>query len=133
MTIPVTHAVSFPLKQISIIGLGLIGSSWVKALRKSGLVEKVVGYDRNLDSMQQALQLDIIDDYCDSAAQAVVGSQLVILSVPILAGAGILKLIKSSLADALKVRLQQMLKLSMAVISLILFLVTQLRAVKKAV
>jgi 3-phosphoshikimate 1-carboxyvinyltransferase len=98
MTIPATHANHFPLKQISIIGLGLIGGSWVKALRKSGLVEKVVGYDRNLDSMQQAQQLNIIDAYCDTAAQAVMGSQLVILSVPILASGEILEQIKSALS-----------------------------------
>jgi len=93
-----TGAISLPLKQVSIIGLGLIGGSWVKALRKSGLVEKIVGYDRNLDSMQDAQKLGIIDCYFDTAAKAVTGSDLVILSVPILACSEILNEIKSSLS-----------------------------------
>jgi 3-phosphoshikimate 1-carboxyvinyltransferase len=102
MTMPSANAInlpiSFPIRQATIIGLGLIGGSWVKALRKSGLVEKVIGYDRNLDSMEQAQQLNIIDRYCSSAAESVLGSQLVILSVPILACEGILAEIKDSLS-----------------------------------
>ena len=82
--------IAFPINKVAIIGLGLIGGSWVKALRKQGVVQTIVGYDRNLDSMEQAKQLNIIDEYAGTAKQAVEGAQVVILSVPILAGAEIL-------------------------------------------
>jgi 3-phosphoshikimate 1-carboxyvinyltransferase len=95
MTVPAT--INFPIKKIAIIGLGLIGGSWVKALRQKAVVETIVGYDRNLDSMQQAKGLNIIDDCATSAAHAVEGADVVILSVPILANSEILKEIKGSL------------------------------------
>ena len=84
---------------ICIIGLGLIGGSWVKALRERGLVGAVKGFDRNVDSMQQAVQLGIIDEYAQSAALAVLGADVVILSVPILACKDILIEIKPFLSD----------------------------------
>lgn len=94
--------IAFPINKVAIIGLGLIGGSWVKALRKQGAVQTIVGYDRNLDSMEQAKQLNIIDEFTGSAKQAVEGAQVVILSVPILAGAEILNEIKPALlADAI--------------------------------
>ncbi len=89
-----------PINQISIIGLGLIGGSWVKALREKNLVKKVVGFDRNLDSMQQAVDLGIIDQYAQSAKDAVKNADVVILSVPILAIKDILLEIKSNLPNA---------------------------------
>ena len=51
------------LPKVAIIGLGLIGCSWVKALKLAGCTGSISGFDRNLDSMQQALQVGLIDDY----------------------------------------------------------------------
>lgn len=76
--------------RVCIIGLGLIGGSWVAALRQSGVIGHVVGFDRNLDSMQEAVKLGVIDEFVDSAAIAAQGSDLVILSVPTLAISAIL-------------------------------------------
>ncbi|MEH6345940.1 MAG: bifunctional prephenate dehydrogenase/3-phosphoshikimate 1-carboxyvinyltransferase [Bermanella sp.] len=84
---------------VCIIGLGLIGGSWVKALRERGVVGKVKGFDRNEDSMRQAVQLGIIDEYAQSAALAVLGADVVILSVPILACKDILIEIKPFLSS----------------------------------
>jgi 3-phosphoshikimate 1-carboxyvinyltransferase len=84
---------------VCIIGLGLIGGSWVKAMREKGVLGKVTGFDRNLDSMQQALKLGIIDSFAESAALAVKNADLVILSVPILAIKDILVEIKPHLSD----------------------------------
>ena len=73
------------LGRVAIIGLGLIGCSWVKGLRQAGVVDTVVGYDRNLDSMQLAKLEGIVDDYVTSPAEAVRDADFVIVSVPILA------------------------------------------------
>jgi 3-phosphoshikimate 1-carboxyvinyltransferase len=85
---------SRPLYSVAIIGLGLIGGSWVKALKERGIIGNVVGFDRNQDSMQQAVELGIIDEYSSSAKQAVTSADVVILSVPILACRDILIEIK---------------------------------------
>ena len=95
----ISTTINFPIKKIAIIGLGLIGGSWVKALREQGVVETIVGSDRNLDSMQFAKAHNIIDEYSVSASKAVEGADVVILSVPILASAEILKEIKGSLSE----------------------------------
>jgi len=42
------------IPKVAIIGLGLIGCSWVKGLRAAEVVGQVQGFDRNLDSMQEA-------------------------------------------------------------------------------
>lgn len=86
-----------PITRLTIIGLGLIGGSWVKALREQGVLLHVVGFDRNQDSMLQAKESGLIDSYADSAAQAVENSDVIILSVPILAVKSILLDIKDSL------------------------------------
>ncbi|MDF1763950.1 MAG: bifunctional prephenate dehydrogenase/3-phosphoshikimate 1-carboxyvinyltransferase [Oleibacter sp.] len=73
------------IPSLAIIGLGLIGGSWVRGLRERGCVDYVCGYDRNLDSMQQAKKLGIIDEYSDDLAKVVCDADLIIISVPILA------------------------------------------------
>ncbi len=71
------------LGRVAVIGLGLIGCSWVKALREAGAVQSVAGFDRNLDSMQQAQQVGIIDDYSEQLAEVAADADFIIVSVPI--------------------------------------------------
>ncbi len=93
-------ALSSPIiSHVCIIGLGLIGCSWIKALRSQGAVTSVIGFDSNLDSMEKAVELGIIDEYASSAKEAVKNADLVILSVPILATKRILLEIKDSLSS----------------------------------
>ena len=92
-----TAAAPLMLGRVAIIGLGLIGCSWVKGLRQAGALDSVVGYDRNLDSMQLARSEGLIDDYADTPALAVENADFVIISVPILAIRGVLEAIKPAL------------------------------------
>jgi len=89
----------FFIKRIAVIGLGLIGCSWVRGLRDRGCVGSVTGCDRNLDSMQQAVELGIIDDYASSPAEAVANADLVIVSVPILSVRPVLESIAEGLPE----------------------------------
>lgn len=91
---------SYSISQIAIIGLGLIGGSWVKALREVNPHWNVIGFDRNIDSMQQAQSLGVIDAFANTIDEAVAGADLVILSVPILANREILQQAKASLSPA---------------------------------
>ncbi|UZK03952.1 bifunctional prephenate dehydrogenase/3-phosphoshikimate 1-carboxyvinyltransferase [Venatoribacter cucullus] len=88
----------FFIPRLSIIGLGLIGCSWAKGLRVRGCVGEVLGYDRNLDSMQEALTSGIIDRISPDLAAAVEGADLVVISVPILAVRPVLQEIAPHLA-----------------------------------
>ncbi|WP_159990976.1 prephenate dehydrogenase [Pelistega ratti] len=49
------------INTLGIIGVGLIGGSFALALKKAGLVENVIGYGRDQQSIQQAKDLGIID------------------------------------------------------------------------
>ena len=40
-----------------VVGVGLIGGSFALALKRAGLVERVIGVGRTLDNLQRALQL----------------------------------------------------------------------------
>ncbi|MCI1931836.1 MAG: prephenate dehydrogenase/arogenate dehydrogenase family protein [Clostridia bacterium] len=51
------------LKKVGIIGLGLIGGSLAKALRKRVGVEKIVALNRNEDVLKTAYNEGVIDEY----------------------------------------------------------------------
>ena len=91
------HSLFIP--RVTVIGLGLIGCSWVKGLRVRGCVGEVHGYDRNLDSMQQALQIGLIDDFSTEITDAVRDADLIIISVPILAVRQVLQDIAPAIRD----------------------------------
>jgi 3-phosphoshikimate 1-carboxyvinyltransferase len=90
---------SLHINKVAIIGLGLIGCSWVKALKLAGATGSISGFDRNLDSMQQALQLGLIDDYSLDITDVVAKANLVIISVPILAVENVLEQIKGAIGE----------------------------------
>lgn len=87
------------IPNVAIIGLGLIGCSWVKALKLAGCAGSISGFDRNLDSMQQALQVGLIEDYSLDITDVVRDADFIIISVPILAVGDVLEQIKDSLTD----------------------------------
>ena len=70
-------------KQISIIGTGLIGGSLAKALRKSGFAKTIVGADQSETALQTAVELGVIDRYSTDLIEAVAGSDVVVLAVPV--------------------------------------------------
>jgi prephenate dehydrogenase len=73
-----------PIRQITIIGTGLVGGSFALALRKHGFAGRIVGCDRE-PVLEQAKLRGVIDSGVVSPAEAVQGSQLVMLATPVLA------------------------------------------------
>ena len=90
---------SFIIPRIAVIGLGLIGGSWVKALRTRGHVSVVTGFDTNLEAMQVAKTNGVIDFYHQDIAKVVQGADLIILSVPILAIKSVLESIAPHVSE----------------------------------
>src|SRR5256885_1991794 len=73
-----------PIRQITIIGTGLIGGSLALALRKKGFAGRIVGCDRE-SVLDRARKQGAIDDGSSNPGDAVRGSQLVVLATPVLA------------------------------------------------
>jgi prephenate dehydrogenase len=73
-----------PIRQITIIGTGLIGGSFALALRKQGFTGRIVGCDRE-PILERAKLRGVIDSGVVSPTEAVRGSQLVLLATPVLA------------------------------------------------
>jgi prephenate dehydrogenase len=73
-----------PFKQVTIIGTGLIGGSLGLALKKRRLVGRVVGCDR-VPVLERARECGAVDSGIVNPADAVRGSDLVILATPVLA------------------------------------------------
>ncbi|WP_036551946.1 bifunctional prephenate dehydrogenase/3-phosphoshikimate 1-carboxyvinyltransferase [Neptunomonas japonica] len=76
--------------RVLIIGLGLIGGSLAKALKKKHFANVVVGCDRNLDELQQGIDLGIIDEGCNDFASAVKAADIIVLAVPVKATEAVL-------------------------------------------
>ena len=69
--------------QLSIIGCGLIGSSIFKALKKKGLVKKLITFD-NDESVTKIIRKEkLTDKIVSSLEEAVHDSQLVLISTPL--------------------------------------------------
>jgi prephenate dehydrogenase len=80
--------------QLGIIGCGLMGGSFALALKRGSLVKRVVGYSKSPSTTERALRLGVIDVIADSALQAVAGSDVVLLAVPVAATESTLKAIR---------------------------------------
>ncbi len=70
-------------QRLALIGCGLMGGSFALALRQAGLVQHVTGFSASEKTRQRALELKVIDQACNSVAEAVQGADLVLLAVPV--------------------------------------------------
>ncbi|PYY79698.1 bifunctional prephenate dehydrogenase/3-phosphoshikimate 1-carboxyvinyltransferase [Pseudomonas sp. TKO26] len=71
--------------RLVVIGLGLIGGSFAKGLRESGVCREVVGVDLDPQSRQLAVELGVVDRCEEDLALACQGADVIQLAVPILA------------------------------------------------
>jgi len=69
--------------RIAILGIGLIGSSLARAVKRHGLAGEIVIYDKNPEHAAEALSLGVADRAAASAAEAVTAADLVVFAVPI--------------------------------------------------
>jgi len=68
-------------KQVTIIGVGLLGGSLAKDMRRSGLAERIVGVCRSEKTATIALEEQIVDVVLP-IDEAVVNSDLIVLATP---------------------------------------------------
>lgn len=72
------------VRHLAIVGLGLIGGSFARALRAAGGVGRISGFDPDPRQRDDALRHGVIDQVFDTAAGAVREADLVLLAVPVL-------------------------------------------------
>ena len=71
--------------QLGVIGCGLMGGSFALALKRAGLVKRVIGYSKSPSTTELAKRLGVIDVAAESALLAVSGSDIVLVAVPVAA------------------------------------------------
>lgn len=81
-------------EQLGLIGCGLMGGSFALALKRAGLVKRVVGYSKSPSTTERARQMGVIDVEAPSALLAVSGADIVLLAVPVAATEATLKAIR---------------------------------------
>jgi prephenate dehydrogenase len=72
-----------PFKQMTILGVGLIGASLARSCRQRKLVETIVGFGRSAGNLKKAQELNIIDSGSTDLKTAVTGSDLIVLCTPV--------------------------------------------------
>ena len=80
--------------QLGVIGCGLMGGSFALALKRAGLVKRVIGYSKSPSTTEKAKKMGVIDMAAESALLAVSGSDIVLIAVPVSATEATFKAIR---------------------------------------
>jgi len=86
------------MNTITIIGMGLIGSSLARRIREAGLAEKVIAADHDIDVCKKVVELGFADEVTDNLAQSVEDADMVVLAVPV----GVMGKVAQKIAPHLK-------------------------------
>ena len=81
-------------EQLGLIGCGLMGGSFALAMKRAGLVKRVVGYSKSPSTTERARLMGVIDVEAPSALLAVSGADVVLLAVPVSATEATFKAIR---------------------------------------
>ncbi len=87
------------IEKLSILGVGMIGGSLARALKRADACKTVVGFGRSEDKLRKAVDLGVIDDFSLRARDAVEGADMVVIATPLSTNARLFADIKASLSD----------------------------------
>ncbi|GAA4757200.1 prephenate/arogenate dehydrogenase family protein [Sphingomonas daechungensis] len=76
-------SISPPFQSVTVIGLGLIGSSIARSVREAMPGVRLNGFDVSADVCDRAASLQLVDLLAEGSEAAVSGADLVILCVPV--------------------------------------------------
>lgn len=85
------------LKKLVIFGVGLIGGSVASTLKKAGSSAEIVGVGRSSESLQTAIDLNVIDTASSNIAEALLHADIVLIAAPVAQTPLILNAIKPHL------------------------------------
>lgn len=87
------------IRRAVIIGVGLLGGSFARAMKGRGLAREIVGVGRAGSGLEAAIRLGVIDRAEGSAEDAVRDADLVVLATPVGAMPSLFKAIAPGLPD----------------------------------
>ena len=87
------------IQRLTIIGVGLIGGSLALALKRKQACGEIIGCGRNIENLEQAIELNIIDRYSTDLAEAVQNADVVMVAVPLGMMAQVFQTIQPHLSD----------------------------------
>ena len=85
------------MKKLVIFGVGLIGGSVALALKKAQFTASIIGVGRNKSSLNEALNLGVIDSAETDIAKALDGADIILIAAPVAQTSSILQSIKPHL------------------------------------
>jgi cyclohexadieny/prephenate dehydrogenase len=85
-------------QRVALIGIGLIGSSLARVIRRDGIAAHLVACARRDETLATVCDLDLADSVTNDPAAAVEGADLIVLSTPL----GAYKAIAEAIGPALK-------------------------------
>ncbi len=91
---------SLRIRRLAVIGVGLIGGSAARALRRAGVVEEVVGCGRREPALALAKKLGVVDRVSTNPAEAARGADFVLLAMPVSATADSYAALQPGLAES---------------------------------
>ena len=86
-------------ERVALIGIGLIGSSLARVLRRDSPGTTIVACARRAETLEAVRRLGIADEVTDDPAAAVAGADLVVLATPLSAYAEVARRIAPALRD----------------------------------
>jgi len=86
------------IQRLTIIGVGLIGGSLARALKRVGACGEVIGCGRNESNLQHAIDLGVIDRYDTDPCSAVKNADVVVIAVPLGSMADVFTAIRDTLS-----------------------------------
>jgi prephenate dehydrogenase len=82
---------AYAKRSVVIVGLGLIGGSLARALRRSGFSERFIGCGHREPSLQRGVELGVIDEYTLDLNEAIERADILVICTPTLTAADMLK------------------------------------------
>ena len=70
------------IERLCVVGVGLIGGSLARALRRAGAVGEVVGTSRREAHLRRARDLEVVDRYFLDPAEAARGADMIVVCTP---------------------------------------------------
>ncbi len=91
-------AAPFRINTLALVGVGLIGGSFALALKKAGMVGRVIGVGRSAANLEKAREMGIIDEVVADPGVAAARADLVLVAVPVAQTGAVFRAIASQLA-----------------------------------
>jgi prephenate dehydrogenase len=71
------------IDRLAIVGVGLIGGSLAKALRRENVCTNIIGYGRNPDHLRTAVDLGVIDEFSLDLKKVISNADVVVFATPL--------------------------------------------------